>query len=127
MVEIFDLTKLLRLVADLESKQTSIPTSQNVRQVAAIVAILLETPTSHQDYQNFSPFQKTEARDGARFPRRTAMMAYLSEFGLIEALDCLATAPDVLDCTMEDAAEIFARIHRVTAFGATSDPSSPPR
>ncbi|WP_028747574.1 hypothetical protein [Rhizobium mesoamericanum] len=112
MTETLNLTGLLSHVADLSEAGTGEATDHHSKLLATIVAILLETPSSHRERTPPQPFRNPNRTDGENFGAGAAMATYISEFGLLETLDCLSTAPDLLNCTMKDAAGKLLLIQR---------------
>jgi len=127
MTETFNLTALLDLVADLAKEPACATADDHSRLLATIVAILLETPTTHRQQMHPQPFRNSNARDGENFGTGTAMTTYISEFGLLETLDCLATAPDLLNCTMKDGAEKLSLIQRAIFLEKATGQHEPAR
>jgi hypothetical protein len=126
MTEMLDAAAVLKLVTELADPPGRSSTDHRAKPLATILAILLEVRESQPEHLHFQPVPVPYVRDDVHLPGRNAMMAYISEFGLLETLDCLATAPDLLNCTMEDAAEKLSSIRRAIQLGSTCDLHSRP-
>ncbi len=122
MTEKFNLNVLLNLAGDLSETETGATADNHSRLRATIVAILLDSPTSHRGHTHPQLFRNPNGTDGETFETGSAMATYITEFGLLETLDCLATAPDLLNCTMNDATEKLLLIQRAILLQNASDP-----